>query len=56
MAAHFDGQSSRAKRRKLDTDGHSSSVVESVDSITSHVQLRDLLVFQQSATEAKHGM
>ncbi|KAL2003527.1 hypothetical protein VTN02DRAFT_3512 [Thermoascus thermophilus] len=54
----FDGQSSRAKkRRKLDTDGRSSSVVESGDNITSHVQLRDLLVFQQSGTsEAKQGI
>ncbi|KAL2802909.1 ribosome 60S biogenesis N-terminal-domain-containing protein [Aspergillus granulosus] len=40
-----------AKRRKLDTPQESSQ-----SSITSHTQLRSLLVFQQNPVEAKQGV
>ena len=48
---HFDDNQSPAKRRKLD-DG---AQPDKSAAITSHKQLRALLVFQQNAAEAKQG-
>ncbi|ODM17843.1 hypothetical protein SI65_06631 [Aspergillus cristatus] len=48
---HFDSQSPRTKRRKLDNGQPDKSAA-----ITSHTQLRNLLVFQQNAAEVKQGI
>ena len=48
---HFDDNQSPAKRRKLD-DG---AQPDKSAAITSHKQLRAVLVFQQNAAEAKQG-
>ncbi|PLB42204.1 NPA1/URB1 family protein [Aspergillus candidus] len=49
---HFDNQSPRSKRRKLDTPQGPDSGA----SITSHTQLRTLLVFSQNVAESKQGL
>lgn len=46
-----DDRSHLAKRRKLDT----SQEPESSPVITSHTQIRSLLVFQQNVVESKQG-
>lgn len=46
-----DDRSHLAKRRKLDTSQES----DSSPVITSHTQLRSLLVFQQNVVESKQG-
>ena len=48
---HFDSQSPRAKRRKIDSEPLPDRSV----AISSHTQLRALLVFQQNAAETKQG-
>ncbi|EEH06735.1 conserved hypothetical protein [Histoplasma capsulatum G186AR] len=53
--AHFQEDTSRAKRRKIDVDS-AATQMPSV-TITSHTQLRNLLAFQQSASqELKQGV
>lgn len=54
IMGRFDGDSPRAKRRKIDS-GHSHSLPDRTVPITSHKQLRDLLVFHQNHIEAKQG-
>ena len=49
--SQFDNQSPRSKRRKLDTPQGPNSGA----SITSHAQLRTLLVFSQNVAESKQG-
>lgn len=49
--SQIDDRSHLAKRRKLDTSQES----ESSPAITSHTQLRSLLVFQQNVVESKQG-
>lgn len=48
---HFDSQSPRTKRRKIDSEPLPDRSV----AISSHTQLRALLVFQQNAAETKQG-
>lgn len=48
---HVDTQSPRAKRRKIEN----ASLPDRSAAITSHTQLRALLVFQQNAAESKQG-
>ena len=48
---HFDDNQSPAKRRKLDNGAQQDKSA----AITSHKQLRALLLFQQNAAEAKQG-
>lgn len=48
---HFDDNQSPAKRRKLDNGAQPDKSA----AITSHKQLRALLLFQQNAAEAKQG-
>ncbi|PGH35673.1 nucleolar pre-ribosomal-associated protein 1 [[Emmonsia] crescens] len=53
--AHFQEDTSRAKRRKIDVDF--STTPKPAVIITSHTQLRNLLAFQQSASqEVKQGV
>ncbi|KLJ07129.1 hypothetical protein EMPG_17381 [Blastomyces silverae] len=53
--AHFQEDASRAKRRKIDVD-FTGAPMPAV-TITSHTQLRNLLAFQQSASqEVKQGV
>ncbi|OJJ50826.1 hypothetical protein ASPZODRAFT_126773 [Penicilliopsis zonata CBS 506.65] len=50
--SHSESHASRNKRRKLDRDDAPSRGRN--EEITSHRQLRELLVFQQNATDSKH--
>lgn len=50
--ANLDTQSPRAKRRKIEN----AALPDRSAAITSHAQLRALLVFQQNAAETKLGM
>ncbi|OAX83914.1 hypothetical protein ACJ72_01727 [Emergomyces africanus] len=53
--AHFQEDTSRAKRRKIDVDPTATPKPTLI--ITSHTQLRNLLAFQQSASqEVKQGV
>ncbi|KAJ9230258.1 hypothetical protein DTO169E5_8493 [Paecilomyces variotii] len=56
--AIIDSQSPRVKRRRIDnTGGSGPAAASNITDITSHTQLRDLLVFQQSANnETKQGI
>ncbi|KAL1962897.1 hypothetical protein VTN77DRAFT_9075 [Rasamsonia byssochlamydoides] len=55
--ASSDAQGHRAKRRKIASDGPLSSVAENDATISSHKQLRALLIFQQDAPSAtKEGI
>ncbi|KAL1863330.1 hypothetical protein Plec18170_000164 [Paecilomyces lecythidis] len=56
--AHTDSQSPRVKRRRIDnSEGSAPAVAGNITNITSHTQLRELLVFQQGATnESKQGI
>ncbi|KAK2807477.1 hypothetical protein FQN51_003304 [Onygenales sp. PD_10] len=54
--SHFQEDNSRAKRRKIHDDSSSAPQPPAV-TITSHTQLRNLLAFQQSASqEVKQGV
>lgn len=48
---HLDTESPRAKRRKIEN----AALPDRSAAITSHTQLRALLVFQQNAAETKQG-
>ncbi|KAL2830924.1 ribosome 60S biogenesis N-terminal-domain-containing protein [Aspergillus cavernicola] len=50
--SHHDDRAHLAKRRKLDAPQESREPV----AVTSHTQLRSLLVFQQNVVEAKQGI
>ncbi|KAL5052011.1 hypothetical protein BDW71DRAFT_169946 [Aspergillus fruticulosus] len=50
--SHNDDRFHSAKRRKLDT----SQEAADLSAITSHIQLRSLLVFQQNVVESKQGI